>query len=389
MTPAAFEQLLSPAGQALLAELALLQLREADFLRLYQRFAKMVSSDLAKAGLETVILRQKAFGKFTNADRMYFTREGLEQSSGEVISKYRANRFAPWLTVADFCCGLGGDLIGLAESHRVIGVDLDPLRLAMARENLRAYGRLEAAELVQADAVEFRRPDVRAVFFDPDRRADGERHVSLAKYQPSIARVLAGLPGDFPVGIKIAPGIPRHEIEPFDGEAEFISVAGELKECVLWLGPLKTVRRRATALPSGDSMAADAPAIQRPPVPPQDFLYDPDPAIIRSGLVTNLAEELDARPIHPEIAYLTSRERRPTPWATVYALEEVIPFHAKNLGKALQRRNVGHVSITKRGSAVNVDDLRRLWKLTGGESRTVILTRDAADRPLGIIARRI
>lgn len=388
MTPAGFEQLLSPTGQAFLAELSAVKPREADFLRLHQRFAKSFPPDLVKAGLETIFLRHKAAVKFTLSNQMYFTRDGLEQSSGEAISRYRARRFSPWVTVADLCCGLGGDLIGLAESHRVVGVDLDPLRLAMARENLRVYWRLDAAELIEADVAAFQRPDVEAVFFDPDRRADGERHVSIAKYQPAVTSVIANFPRDFPVGIKIAPGVPHHEIDAFDGEAEFISVAGELKECVLWLGPMKTFRRRATILPLSISVAADAPVIQRPVGSVQEFLYDPDPAVIRAGLVSNLADELDAHPIHPEIAYLTSREHRQTPWATAYAVEESIPFHAKNLGAALQRRSVGHVTITKRGSAVNVDDLRRLWKLTGSESRTVILTRDA-DRPLGIIARRL
>ncbi|WP_020472483.1 class I SAM-dependent methyltransferase [Zavarzinella formosa] len=389
MTPATFEQLLSPKGQSLLAELALLQPKEADFLRIHQRFAKAHPSDLVKAGLETVMLRRKAGGKFSRAESMYFTREGLEQSSGEAISRHRAKRFGNGELVADLCCGLGGDLIGLAESHQVIGVDLDELRLAMARENLRAYERLHAAELIRHDVAEFRDPNIRGVFFDPDRRADGERHVSLAKYQPPIARVLQGFSTGFSVGIKIAPGVPHSEIEAFDAEAEFISVAGELKECVLWFGPLKTLRRRATMLPSGHAMAADNPNPQREPVPPQGFLYDPDPAIIRAGLVTNLADEIGASPIHPGIAYLTTREHRPTPWACAYAIDEVIPFHAKNLGLALKRRNVGPVTITKRGSAVNVDELRRLWKLTGSESRTVILTRGPDDRPLGIIARNV
>jgi hypothetical protein len=100
-----------------------------------------------------------------------------------------------------------------------------------------------------------------------------------------------------------------------------------------------------------------------------------------------LADEIDAHPIHPEIAYLTSESHRSTPWATVYEIDEVLPFHARNMGLALKQRNVGSVSITKRGSAVNVDDLRKLWKLSGSESRTVILTRGPDDRPLGIIAK--
>lgn len=387
MTPETFELLLSPTGQGLLAAIERLSPKESEFLRVHQRFAKSHPSELVKAALETAILRVKARHKFELAARMYFTREGLEQSSGEFIAKHRSQRFPADMKLADFCCGLGGDLIGLAEHHEVIGVDLDKLRLAMARENLRAYGRLGSVRLEAIDVDQFQDNSVRGVFADPDRRADGERHVSLAKYQPSVDQILAKFPAQFPIGIKIAPGVPHSEIREFDAEAEFISVHGELKECVLWFGSLKTQSRRATILPSGLTMSADQPSPKREPIAPMGFLYDPDPAIIRAGLVTNLADEIDAQPIHPEIAYLTSESHRPTPWATIYAIDEVLPFHAKHIGLALKQRNVGSVSITKRGSAVNVDDLRKLWKLSGSESRTVILTRGPDDRPLGIIAK--
>jgi hypothetical protein len=50
--------------------------------------------------------------------------------------------------------------------------------------------------------------------------------------------------------------------------------------------------------------------------------------------------------------------------------------------------NAGHATITKRGSAVDVDELRRKWRLTGSESRTVILTR-VLGRPWALIVREV
>ena len=185
--------------------------------------------------------------------------------------------------------------------------------------------------------------------------------------------------------MKVAPGVPWDDLRAIDAEAEFISVGGELKECCLWFGSLRTIGRRATVLPAGATLAADQPANPEPAGPPQAFLYDPDPAIVRSGLVANLGQRLEARPIDAEIAYLTSDVCTQTSFARCYAVLEAMPFHARQLGDRLRSMNVGPVTITKRGSVVDVDELRRKWKLTGSEARTVILTR-VLGRPFALIA---
>jgi len=97
----------------------------------------------AGAALETTLLRQRGAAKFSRAADMYFTRAALEQASAEVVSTYRADRIASagFQHVADLGCGIGGDSISLAARVKVIGVDWDPVRVAMAQENLHAYRR--------------------------------------------------------------------------------------------------------------------------------------------------------------------------------------------------------------------------------------------------------
>jgi hypothetical protein len=238
-----------------------------------------------------------------------------------------------------------------------------------------------------ADVLADPLPEVGAVFVDPARRSGGRRFVSLAEYQPPPRELLARFPPGFPVACELAPAVSREELEAFAGEVEFVSLEGELKECVLWLGPLVTVRRRATVLPSGESLAADAPAPPLLVTAPRRFLYDPDPTVTRAGLVTNLGEQLAATMIDPTIAFLTNDARTPTPFATGYEIEEAMPFHARRLGEALRGRGVGRVTVVKRGSAVVGEDLVRKWKLTGSGHRCVILTR-AGGEPFAIIASR-
>ena len=388
MDLAAFRRLLTPEGQVALAAAVEVRPTDANLLAVHRRLRKQFPDELVMAAVETAALRQKAAGKFTKADQMYFTREALEQSSGEAIAAYRARRFVGYARVADLCCGIGGDLIGLSAVADVTAVDADPLRLAMAAENLRAYGRDGRATLVEGDVLAVSLADVRAAFLDPDRRTGGRRQLRIRDYAPPLDAVRARLPADFPLGVKVAPGVPWEDLAAHDAEAEFISVEGELKECALWFGPLRSTRRRATVLPAAASLFADRPADPAPAGPPLAYLYDPDPAVVRSGLVANLAEQLGARAVDPDIAYLTADRYTPTPFARGFAIEEAMPFHARRLGDRLRAMNVGPVTITKRGSAVDVDELRRKWRLTGTEARTVILTR-VLGKPFALIARPV
>lgn len=380
-----FRRLLTPEGQAALAAAVELAPTEGTLLACHQRLRKQFADDLVKAALETATFRRKAADKFSRAGRMYFTRQGLEQSSGEIVSRYRAQRFARFGNTADLCCGIGGDLIGLSAVARVTAADADPVHLEMAAENLRAYDRADRVTLVEGDARSVPLPDAEAAFCDPARRVGGRRHLRLAEYSPPVDAVRGRFPPGYPLGVKVAPGVPRDDVGALDAEAEFISVRGELKECCLWFGDLRTTGRRATVLPLAVSLAAERPADPEPAGPPLAYLYDPDAAVVRSGLVADLGRLLDARPIDPEIAYLTSDRPASTAFARRYAIDEAMPFHARRLGERLRAMTVGVVTIAKRGSAVDVDELRRKWKLTGSAARTVILTR-VLGKPFALIA---
>jgi SAM-dependent methyltransferase len=373
----------SADGLALLARAVELAPDESSFLRCFNQLSKHGPASLARAALETALLRRRARAKFAHADRMFFTREALEQASSEPVSRHRARRFAGRGVVGDLCCGVGGDALALAEVARVVAVDRDPLRLEMARLNVAAYG--ADADFVEADVLLADLPSLDGVFVDPDRRVGGKRTLSISDCQPPLPDLLARLPTTIPIGVKLAPGVPLHELSTYDAEAEFVSLDGELKECALWLGPCRTASRRATLLPGGHTLTATGAAL--PPVgDPEGWLYDPDPAVVRGGLVAELAEAIGARPLDAGVAYLTRRERRDTPFAKLYAIDAAMPFHLRRLTEYLRQHNVGRVQVTRRGSAVEPAELERKLKLTGDEFRTVVLTR-VEGRPYALVVR--
>jgi SAM-dependent methyltransferase len=383
-----FQALLTPAGGAALAAAQALSPSEESFLADLTRLEKDHPRPLAQAALETAILRLRARSKFSRAGQMYFTREALEQATGERVSACRARRFAGQPRALDLGCGIGGDSLGLAERCPVTAVEADPLRLRMAGENLAAYGRRERADLVLGDLTRLALPPAGAFFFDPARRSGGRRRFSVRDYSPPLEAVrgwLARLPSG---GVKISPGVDLAELDGYDCEIEFISERGDLKECALWFGGFKTAPRRATLLAADEehTLVEDPAAAAAPPAagPPEAYLYEPDPAVLRAGLVTTLAAKLGAHQLDASIAYLTAGRLQPTPFARAFALHEALPFQLKRLRQRLRELGVGQVTVKKRGSPLEPKTLIRQLKLSGPEQRIVFLTH-VLGRPFALI----
>jgi len=382
--------LLGPTGASALAAAADAGPTEDDPLPALARLRKRFPADLARAAVETVLLRRRAAAKFTRAAEMFFVREALEVASGETLSRYRAERYAGYDCVGDFGCGLGGDAIGLASADRaVVAIDHDPVRLRMAEENLKVYG--HAGNFIEADLRSDPLPLVPAAFADPGRRADGKRFLALQDYAPPPASLLARLPAHFPIGFKLAPGASWEDLTLYPGEAEFIAFDGELKECCLWLGDLRTTARRATLLTSEGfrhTMAAETPDERRDQVEIGAYLYDPEAAVNRAGLVPNLAGSLDASPIDAVVQLLTAEAHRPTPFAACYRVEAVLPLDSRKISAWLRGHDVGRITPVKRGSLADTDALQAKWKLTGPKHRFVLFTR-AASQQVAVVAERV
>ena len=374
-----FLQLLTREGQWALESAMAFSPREKDFLSDFKMLAKRFPREVARAALTVAILRGEGLGKFPQAEKMYFTREALEQASPWQVAVYRAQRFQRFDRVFDMGCSVGGDALALARSAPVIGIDLDPLRVLMARENARS---LRAdAEFLQANlqSLPFRLSDPgfqsAAIFFDPARRQEHRRAVSVEEYQPPLS-VIEGWLAEVPaLAVKVSPGVNLEELERYDCEVEFISLNGDLKEAALWFGPLKTAQRRATLI-SGEEVMTMTAELQ-PDLPlsaPRAFIYEPDPSILRAGLVQALGGKLDAAQLDPQIAYLTADTLMEDAFVRAWPVEDWMPFQLKKLRTYLRERNIGRLTVKKRGSPIDPQDLIQLLRLEGDQHKTLFLT---------------
>jgi SAM-dependent methyltransferase len=350
--------------------------RERDFLADFEMLAKRFPREVARAALTIAILRGEAKNKFPQAEKMYFTREALEQATPYPVARHRARRYRGFTRIFDLACSIGGDTVVLAGAAPVVGVDRDPLRLAMAYQNAKALR--VPAEFTQADLANLpfavsQFDDNTAMFFDPSRRMDHKRAFSVENYYPPLSIIIGWLESVSALGAKVSPGVILEELSSYDCEVEFISLNGDLKEAMLWFGPLKTVPIRATLLPGGHTLTMETQPVL-PLSKPRGYLYEPDAAVLRAGLVQAVGGMLDAAMLDPEIAYLTADEFIPTPFARAWPVLDWMPFHLKKLRAYLRDSNVGAVTIKKRGSPLVIEELANQLRLKGDDGRTLFLT---------------
>jgi len=389
-----FMSLISPQGQALLAEVGEID-SKADMVKVVSKLrGKGHSAELVATVLTQVKLRRRAKAKFGEfAQTMFFTEEGLEQASRLKVAAIHAGRFRNHgLTrIADLGCGIGAESLAIASlDMEVTAFEIDEVTAALATYNLASF---ENVKVEQADVTTINLDNFDGLFIDPARRdlKDSKTNINKRKhdindFSPSFDFVLEAARTK-PTIVKLGPGLDHKDI-PDDAEAVWVSDDGDLVELTLYFGILRRpeVKRAALLLsPNGtfEITSSDAERLDAPLGELGRYLYEPDASIIRSHLVGNLAISLGLNIFSNEIAYLSSNEEVHSPWLKGYEVLENLVFDRKKLKAYLREKNIGVLEIKKRGADITPEQLRRELDPKGTESATLIVTRvDGAHRVL-------
>ncbi|BDV29812.1 class I SAM-dependent methyltransferase [Microbacterium terricola] len=392
--------LLTPDGLRLLDEVGPIASTDEVARTVSRLRAAGHSPDLVSAVVGQARLREKAKAKFGGfAERMLFTRAGLEQSTRLSVAARHAGRFrdAGIGSVADLGCGIGGDALGFAAlGLRVHAVDADPVTAALAAYNLAPFGDAvtvsggTAEEWVEATASAL---PVEALWLDPARRTSGHSETARTRpedWSPSLDWVFE-LIGRVPAGVKLGPGLDRALI-PDGVEAQWVSADGSTIELVLWSGALaRPGVGRAALVTRGEQtweLTGAADAEDEPVRALGEFLHEPDGAVIRARLIGDVARSLDAGMLDEHIAYLTSDAALTSPFVQSFRVREVLPAKPKALSAALRAADIGTLEIKKRGVDIDPAAFRRQLHLRGSQSATLFLTRVGSSR-LAVLADRV
>ncbi len=368
--------------------------------RLTARLRKELSAEQTHQVLELADLRRRARAKFVAADTMLFTRQGFEQATDRWIARYKAIRFSGYESAADLCCGMGGDTAALAQvGKKLVACDRSGQAVAYATHNLQAMigEAAQRVEFVTGDVESLDLANFCAWHIDPDRRPRGRRTVEVAQHEPSeevLERLLEKNPH---AAIKLAPACEPPARWEATGELEWISRGGECRQLVAWLGNLAQSpgQRRATVV----AAEGDAPVVVRtlvgdPATTPdygeqvEQYVYEPDPAILASELAGCLAREQGWATFASTIGYLTGSKLVDEPACQRFAVDEVMPMKIKRVASYLKERRIGRLEIKHRAVELSPDRLRRELKLSGDQSATLLVTR-VGEKRIAIVAQRI
>ncbi|MDG3004689.1 THUMP-like domain-containing protein [Paludisphaera mucosa] len=386
---AEFQVLSTDAGRALLVEVQAVKTPgPADL----TRWRKGSAPEVVAAAIRLAEARRKAPAKFSRGERMWLDPVGLEQATAEAVAVHKARRFEADVVV-DFCSGIGGDAIALAGRSQVLAVDRDQGMGRRVAWNADVYDRGGRVLPCRATAEAFPIPGGAWAHIDPDRRTSGRgRAVDAEGYVPGPA-FLHALMRRAPGGaIKLGPASDFARFAEDEAcEVEIVSLGGEAKEAVVWFGAAVSCRRRATKLPEGvtwtDRMG-DEPWSEYPVVAPTSrWLYDPDPALSRAGLVDSFARDHGLGRIAADLPYLTSDAPLATPWLEAFEILGVHPLDLKKLRRLIDVDRLGPVSVKHRTTDLKPEALRPLLR-HHGDSPTVLFLTGGAGPGRAIVTRK-
>lgn len=343
------------------------------------RWRKAAPPEWVAAALSIAETRRRAHAKFRKAETMWLDPVGLEQATAEPVARHKAARFGSSSAVVDLCSGIGGDALALAADRPVIAVDRDP---AMARRllwNASIYGVSDRLLAVRGDAARFGLPQGAWVHIDPDRRASGDgRARSLAGYEPGPRRLLEltrAAPGG---AIKLGPASDFSDHFDAPGlEIEVTSLAGECKEATVWFGAAATCRRRATVLPAEatwtDRDAGAESARLAPIAPLARWVFEPDPSLVRAGLLDGFARVHGLARFAPGVDLLTGPNPSRSPFLVGFEVLDTVPFDIRRVRRMLDDRGIGRPEIKVRGLSALPEEVLRKLKRAGPVGGTLIL----------------
>lgn len=335
----------------------------------------------------------------------YPPRISLEQCSGEAAARYKAEVVRFLLggqrgkRMIDLTGGLGVDFSFIAPLFdEAEYVERSPELCTLARHNFPLLG-LHGFTVTEGDGTERLRTMIPAdlIFLDPARRdGAGRKTVRLEDCDPNVLTLLPLLREKARyVVLKLSPMLDIADSLRSLGcvsEVHVVSIGRECKDLLLIIdNEAEGDSRPRIIAAEDDKRLVFTHEEEEQTTAPQattigTYLYEPGPAVLKSGAFKTIARRYDLEKLHPS-AHLYTAERLVEDFpGRSFLVEQTFSFN--KAGLADLRRRVQKANLTLRGFPAEIETLRKKLKIKEGGEDYLFATTLFPDTHLLILCRK-
>lgn len=321
----------------------------------------------------------------------------LEQTSSEVTAKYKAS-LVSGKELIDLTGGLGIDSFYFAESvEQLTYCELNQDLAEVASHNFKALQKHNITTIA-GDGLEYLKASPQSfdwIYLDPARRdSQGGKVFHLDQCTPNVPQHLKLL---FHKGehlmVKTSPLLDLTagllELGKV-AEIHIVSVQNEVKE-LLWIlhkSSLSTTRIKTINFLNLDiqqfEAAFEESNLEAPLSLPGLYIFEPNPAIMKSGLFASLALQTNTKKLHQHSHLYTGDTLTDFP-GRKFELIKILPYSKKALKNAL---NLTKANITTRNFPKTVETLRKELKIEDGGETYLFFTTNLREEKIVLVCRK-
>ncbi|MDT0648170.1 class I SAM-dependent methyltransferase [Zunongwangia sp. F260] len=322
----------------------------------------------------------------------------LEQTSSEKTASYKAE-IINGERLIDITGGFGVDTYCFSKTFReVIYCEMNTELAEVASHNFKKLG-TENIEVLTGNGIrilEKNPSEYDWIFIDPARRDNkGGKVFRLQDCLPDVPKHLELLFSRTDnILIKTSPLLDlKAGLEELQNvvEIHIVSVENEVKE-LLWILKknftseikIKTVNFQK----KGDQFFENIPGTEVADLQyslPRKFIYEPNPAIMKSGLFAELGRQTQTEKLHPNSHLFTSDEEKYFP-GRIFQIIDVKHFNKKNLKKEFKGEKA---NITTRNFPESVSEIRKKFQIKDGGRDYLFFTTNLDNANIVIRSRKI
>lgn len=334
--------------------------------------------------------RQKAKSKlpswYGNFDLLFPPPLSVEQCSSELAARYKASLIDGG-TLVDMTGGMGIDASAFAaRCNHVTFFEKQDAVADAARHNFNALG-ISNMEVINGDSTQLisTLPNTDHIYLDPARRKEGQKVFRLEDCEPDLLTLMPVLTQKTShLIVKLSPlfdlTLLRQQLRGITA-IHIVAVHNEVKELLVEMGTdvadcvpaITCVNLEADGQRTWTWSEERASVTSAFAVPTSgEFLYEPHPTVMKSGLMDAMAAQYGMAKLHPHSHLYTSKSMYSDFFGRIFKIESVF-----GMGKAELKAGLGgtaKANITVRNFPLSAEVLRHKIKIADGGDVTLFAT---------------